>query len=172
MTPRFPLIMKGLFLIGHFIPQGFHLRAELVHHLLQVLDGGQLLPHGCRKLSGHVIGRNPDRLIDGLQSEFHDGTAPALAQENSDARPFHWGSHRAVHCRKVSTTANRFMPGEVLRADAHHVLEALRQMRRAPSGTAISWICQNRGGTGVQSELVGFRNAKSPRGLNSPSARS
>jgi hypothetical protein len=54
-----------------------------------------------RKLSGHVIRRDADRLIDGLKSEFHDGAAPALAQENSDARSFDRRSHCAVHRRKV-----------------------------------------------------------------------
>jgi hypothetical protein len=79
----------------------FHLRPELVHDLLQVLNGGQLLPHGRRKLSGHVICGDANRLIDGLQSEFHDRTAPALAEENSDAWSFDRGSHGAVHRRKV-----------------------------------------------------------------------
>jgi hypothetical protein len=58
---------------------GLYLCAELVDDLLEVLDRGQLLLHGRRKLSGHVIRRDADRLIDGLQSELHDGTAPALA---------------------------------------------------------------------------------------------
>jgi hypothetical protein len=61
---------------------------KLVDDFLEVLRGGQLLMHGRPKLSGHVIRRDNDRLIDGLKSDFHDETAPALAQENSDARSF------------------------------------------------------------------------------------
>jgi hypothetical protein len=95
------LIRNVLFLIGYFLPQGLHLRPELVDDFLEVLHGGQLLTQRRRKLSGHVIRRDPDRLIDGLKSKFHGGAAPALAQQNSYARSFDRRSHRAVHRRKV-----------------------------------------------------------------------
>ena len=97
--------MERLILIGLFFPQALHPRRELVDDLLEVLLR--------RKLSGHVVRRDADRLTDGLKSELQDGTAPALAQEYSDARVLDRRSHRAVHCR--------------MECPAAFVLESMRQ---------------------------------------------
>ena len=83
------------------LPQRLYLRAELVDDLLEILDRGQLLLDWRRQLAGDPISGHTDRLIDVLESKLHHGAAPALAQENPDARAFDWRSHRAVHGSQV-----------------------------------------------------------------------
>jgi hypothetical protein len=62
-TSDFPLIRNALFLISDFLTQGIYLRPELIDDLFKVLDGGQLLTHGRRKISGYVIRRDAETPI-------------------------------------------------------------------------------------------------------------
>jgi len=81
--------------------QRLHLRTKLIDDLLQVRHARQLLLHGRRQLASYLIRGYANWLIGVFESKFHDGSAPALTQKNSDARAFNRSPHRAVHCRKV-----------------------------------------------------------------------
>jgi hypothetical protein len=91
------------FLIAWLLPQRLYRCAELVDDLLEILDRGQLILDWRRQLAGYPIGGHADRLIDVLKSKLHRGAAPALAQENPDARAFDRSSHRAVHGSQVES---------------------------------------------------------------------
>jgi transposase-like protein len=84
------------------------LRTELVDDLLQVLDRGELLPDRRRQLTGYPVGRDTDRLIDVLESEFHDGTTTALAQGNSVGLGL---DESGLNCSGISVGSSIFLGG-------------------------------------------------------------